>query len=261
MRRITFLALTIVAAGLPAGAADLVPHEARYSIALGTAVNATQVGTARQLLTEACRLWQIERDIDIRFNLTTTWRFDVKSSLQGRQGRDGGRFDYTLSRNYNGEASQRSGTILPAIGTVGRADLRTPTGAQHLTLPPRTFLPASGLRHIIDALQAGRSEFAFKMWDSEIISDVFSVSVNVLADDAIARPRPIEGGAELLNGRAWPIYLVFRRARDGDGVAPLFSATMLLHENGVIARMTVPLGLVTLAVEPISFMTLARVRC
>lgn len=261
MRWTAFLALAITAVGLPAAAADLVPHEARYSIALGTAVNAPRVGTARQRLTEACRQWQIERDIDIRFNLTTTWRFDVKSSLQGRQGRDGGRFDYTLSRNYNGEATQRSGTISAAIGAVGRADLRTPAGPQQLTLPPQTFLPASGLRHIIDTLQAGGSEFAFKLWDSEIISDVFSVSVNLLGDDAIARPRPADGGAELLSGRAWPIYLAFRRARDGDAVAPLFSATMLLYENGVIARMAVPLGLVTLAIEPISFAPLARVRC
>lgn len=244
-----------------AGAVDLLPHQAEYRISLGTAVNATQVGTARHGLTETCRAWRLERAIEVSISITTTWSFNVASALQASEARDGGRLEYTLSRLYNGERSQRSGTVLPSPANIGRAELLGPAGPQRLSLPAQTFLPASGLRHMIGALRAGQTEFSFRLWDSEIISDVFAVSVTLLGPDSIGKPKLV-GLADGLTGEtAWPLHLAFRRGRDGQAQAPLFALTMLLHDTGVISRMTVPLGFVTLAIEPVSIKPVPRIRC
>jgi len=261
MARVILLLLATVPAWPGAAlAVDVTAHEAQYRITLGTAANATQVGTARYRLAETCQSWQLERDIDIAFSVTTAWRFNVRSSLRGQQAQDS-RFDYTLERLYNGDRTTRGGTVRPGGTAVGRADLRTPEGPQQLTLPPRTLLPTPALRQIISRLANGESEFTLKLWDSEIISDVFTVAVSLLPAEAIARP-PIPAGAEaLLRREGWPVYVAFHRNSDGAVAPPLFAITMLLLDNGVIARMTVPLGFVTLAVEPVSFKPLPRPPC
>ena len=261
MRKCLPIAAVLMFVAGAAGAIDLMPHQAEYRISLGTAVNATQVGTARHGLTETCRAWRVDRAVDVSFSITTTWGFNVASSLQASEARDGARLEYTLKRLYNGDRTQRSGTVLPSPADIGRAELQGPAGPQRLSLPAQTFLTASGLRHVIGALQAGRTEFSFRLWDSEIISDVFAVSVTLLGPDSITKPKSTGLTDGLTGETAWPLHLAFRRARDGQAQAPLFSLTMLLHDTGVISRMTVPLGFVTLAIEPVSIKALPRIRC
>ncbi len=242
-------------APLPASAADLLPHEASYVVRLGTSPSAPTVGTARQLLGKDCGVWRLERDVRTEIGFSASLRLTSESELRGVE-RDGAVFDYQLRRVQNGAEQAIAGRVSAARNGT-RADLILPSRPLSLTLPAGVVLPVSAFAYVIDALKRGDTSFSFMMYDAELTSDALQVDGGVAPADALRPAR--SDGARLPAGTTWPVEIRF--SRTGANARPLFTVTLLLHEGGVLDRLTVNTGLLAASVDLVSFKPLPRPDC
>lgn len=248
--------LTLALISAPAGAADLLPHEASYVVRLGTSRTAPEIGTARQLLGLDCQVWRLERDVTTDIALAASLRLTSESELRGVEPRDGSAFDYQLRRAQNGRAQTIGGRV--AIGKTGaRANLSLLTGPMIVDLPADIVLPVAGFARIIGALKAGASTFRFTLYDPELTSDGLQLEGGVAPVESLRQP-PRET-SKLPPGTTWPVEIAFTRPRAPE--RPLFSLTLLMHEGGVLDRLTITTGLIAASADLVAFKPLPRPEC
>jgi hypothetical protein len=240
-------------AALPVQAADLLPHEGNYVVRLGSSLSAPQVGTGRQRLGLDCRIWHLERDVVTDIALGAGLRLTSRSELRGVEPRDGITFDYELRRQQNGREFAVSGRVTSGRGA--RADLVFPSRPVTYDLPASVVLPVEAFAKAIDALKGGATSFAFPMYDAELTSDALQVDGRVVPADTLRPPRP--EGSKLPEGTAWPLEISFTRS----GGRQLFSVVLLLHEGGVLDRLTITTGLLTASADLVAFKPLPRPSC
>ena len=253
------LALLLAGPGEAASAAGLMPHEAEYRISISTLEQAPTIGKARQKLTSCNGTWTLERDVEASFALTQTLRFDVGSVLRAREAVDGRSLTYSLNRAINGERSRREGSIaLTSRG--GTATLNSPEGRLRIELPPETVLPVGLVLAAIERLKRGATEFSLETFDAELTSDNFLVRGSVL-DPQDLPPRYLDGiERERIGARVWPLQLQFFRAAQPTD-PPLFQTRLRLHETGVISRMVLTYGWVSLGIDMTAFSALPEAGC
>jgi hypothetical protein len=258
MTRSTILALLCsLALALPAQAAGLQAHQAEYRITLGTADNATPVGTVRQKLTNCQGAWKLERDVQAAVALTQNLRFDIDSALRAEETVNGNSLTYRLVRTMNGERSQRDGTVTLTLGGGGAAVLNAPEGRKTVELPASTVLPVALTSATLQRLQRGADSFALEAFDMEVISDNFLIKGSVLDPQDLPPRLPASVEPERVGAKVWPILLQFFRA-DRPGDPALFQARLRLHETGIISRMVLTYGWLNFGIDLISLTPLNR---
>jgi hypothetical protein len=115
----------------------------------------------------------------------------------------------------------------------------------------------SAFARVIDALGKGATSFSFTLFDPELTGDALQVDGGLLPADAL-RPPPPEG-SRMPEGTAWPVEITFARA--GAAGRPLFTVTLLLHERGVLDRLTINTGLIAASADLVGFKPLPRPDC
>jgi hypothetical protein len=237
-------ALTALA---PAGAsAQMQPHRAEYVLRLGNAANAPRIGTAVQDLTQDCGGWHLKRDIKTELALTSSWKLDLQSKLDAEEQRTGQGLRFRTQQSQNGNEREIEGQVKRA-GTELRAELTTPTGPQQFLLPPPTLMPVASINHVIERLQARAASFPALAFDAEVIGDAFLVEVAELDPGVLRGERPGERPVAV-PGRSWPVLMTFTRGRDQQQ-RPLFTLKTQLFDSGVLDRLTVDTGLVTVTAD------------
>jgi hypothetical protein len=248
--------LAAISAAAPCWAADLLPHEGKYVVRLGTSASAPEVGTARQLLGLDCRVWRLERDVMTDIALTGGLRLTSGSELRGVEPREGAAFDYELRRTYNDRVSTITGRI--SVGKdSSRANLVFPSRPVILELPSDLVLPVSAFAKVIDTLKSGATSFSFLVYDPELTSGALRVEGGVVPADSL-RPMPADP-VRLPEGPAWPIELAFTRPEGN--TRPLFSVLALLHEGGILDRLTINTGLIAASADLVGLSLLPRPTC
>jgi hypothetical protein len=240
----------------PAQATDLLPHEGRYVVRLGTSSLAPQVGTARQVLALDCRVWRIERDVGTDIALAAGLRLNSRSQLRGVEPIGGGRFDYQLERVQNERTLSVSGQVV-SNRDGAHAAFVLPSRPVRRDLPPGIVLPVAAFARLIDTLKEGATTFSFVLFDPEMTADAVKVEGGVIPADSLHAARA--DGATLPEGTAWPIEISFTSLRAGGRV--LFKATALLHEGGILDRMTIDAGLIAASADLVAFKPLPRPTC
>ncbi|HYI04266.1 MAG TPA: DUF1849 family protein, partial [Reyranella sp.] len=114
MRDIAGLALPLAAAAAllmasPAGA-QMQPHRAEYTLRLGTALNATRIGTIVQDIELTCDGWRIRRELVVDASLTPSFKVSFTSRLQGDEPRGKG-FAWRAVQVLNGAEREVRGTV------------------------------------------------------------------------------------------------------------------------------------------------------
>lgn len=226
--------------------AELLPHRADYSLRLGAAANALRVGTATHDLSADCTGWKLKRDINVELALTAAWKMNIASRLDGAEARNTA-FRYRLVQNQNGAERQTEGRAQRAPNEV-RVDIASPGGPAQFTLPAATLMPVSGIGHMIERLKAGAFSFPALMFDAEVIHDGFLVDVSTLEKDTLRAARPSDRRVAVPEGKSWPVSLTFTRARRQQS-NPLFTVTALVWESGILDRLTVNTGLVSVTAD------------
>jgi hypothetical protein len=245
MRRL--VGLVLAAALWPlAAAAQVQPHRAEYALRLGAAANAPRIGTAVHDLTRDCTGWHLKRDIKTEIAFTPSWKINLSSKLEGDETLRG--FRYNTVQVQNGSQREIKGRVQRLDGET-RAEIVFPEGPPSLfVLPPPTLLPVAAIDHLIERLRANAASFPALMFDGEVISDVFLVDVTEQDRTALHPARPADQPVALPAGKSWPVSMTFTRGRRQDQ-RPMFAVNALVFENGVLDRLTVETGLVSVTAD------------
>ena len=128
-----------------------------------------------------------------------------------------------------------------------RAEIVTAAGASQVVLPPATLMPVASIGHVIERLRGGVASFAALAFNAEVIADAFRVDITRLKSGTIRRRRPADKPVAIA-GRYWPVAMSFSRGRDRQQ-KPLFTLSAQLFESGVLDRVTVETGMVTVTAD------------
>jgi hypothetical protein len=222
------------------------PHRAEYALRLGVAANAPRIGTAVQDITQDCGGWRLKRDINTEIAITPTWKLNLQSRLDSEELRNGNGLRFRTWQNQNGNEREVNGKLQRA-GKELRAELVTPNGPQQFVLPAATLMPVGSIDHVIDRLRARAASFPALSFDAEVIGDAFLVEVSELDPGVLRGSRPGERPVAV-PGRSWPLFMSFTRGRDQQQ-RPLFTLKTQLFDSGVLERLTVETGLVTVTAD------------
>jgi len=227
--------------------AQMQPHRAEYALRLGAAANAPRIGTAIQDLTLDCTGWHLKRDISTEIAVTSSWKLSVASKLDGEEPRSGSGFHYRSVQTQNGNERETRGKVQKAGGET-RAEILAPNVPPALLiLPPPTLMPIAAVSHLVDRLRAKAVSFPALMFDAEVIGDAFLIDVEQLDPGTLRKASPADQPVAV-PGQSWPVFMTFTRGRRQDQ-KPLFSVSAQVFESGVLDRLTVDTGLVTVAAD------------
>ena len=244
---VTVLAPALLFSG--AATAQVQPHRAEYTLRLGNAVNAPRVGTAVHDLTQDCAGWHLKRDIKAEIALTANWKISLSTKLDSEETRNA--FRYSLAQTQNGVQREVKGRVQRQGGQKGsemRAEIVTAgSPPNQFALPPLALMPTAAIGHMIERLAAGAASFPALMFDAEVIGNVFLVEATEQNRASIRGARPADRPVTQPSGKSWPVFLNFSRA--GQDQKPLFSVTALVFDNGVLDRLTVETGLLTVTAD------------
>jgi hypothetical protein len=225
--------------------AQLQPHRAGYVLRLGSSPEAARIGRAVQDLAEDCAGWRIKRDIRTDIALTPSLNLSLASKLDGEENRRG--FRYSTVQIENGVERRFKGRVERQDGEL-RAEVAYPQSPpRQLPLPPSTLMPVAALQQLIERLRAGTDSFRVLMFDGEIIHDAFLVEVTRQDLSSLRQARPVDQPLVLPDGKRWGVSMTFTRGRQDE--RPLFNVSALVFENGVLDRLTVDTGLLSVTAD------------
>jgi hypothetical protein len=246
MRPLVFFLAALAAFGPACAEAQMQPHRAEYALRLGIAANAPRIGTAVQDLTQDCGGWHLKRDIMTEIAITSSWRMNLVSKLDAQEQKSGNALRFRTQQSQNGSEREVRGQVR-RTGKELRAELDTPSGPQQFLLPPPTLMPVASIDHVIERLRARAPSFPALSFDAEVIGDAFLVDVSELDPGVVRGERPGERPVAV-PGRSWPVLMSFTRGGDQQQ-RPLFTLKTQLFDSGVLDRLTVETGMVTIAAD------------
>ncbi len=237
-----------------AAAAQVQPHRAEYTLRLGAAANAPRIGTAVHDLMQDCAGWHLKRDIRTEISLTASWKMSLASKLDSEETRNA--FRYGLVQTQNGTPRDVKGRVQRQGSEKGgekggelKAEIVFGTSPPtQFVLPPPTLLPVAAINHLIERLTAKAASFPALMFDPEVIGDVFLIEVTEQDRATVRSARPADRPVTLPQGKSWPVFMNFSRGRNQDE-KPIFSVTALVFDNGVLDRLTVETGLLSVTAD------------
>ncbi len=237
--------LVAMAASAPAaGAAEIAPHRALYSMTLGSARNDSGVVDARGTMDyewgETCEGWTIEQRYRLKMRYGETPDVDIVSSFVTWESKDGLRYRFNQKQSRNGEVDQdiRGEARLDASGKGGIAEFVKPQ-PQTLKLEPGVLFPSTHTMLLIDKAHEGENFVSRHVFDGATDENAVQISaaigVKVTADPAAAKLTP------LLQRSGWRVRLAFFPV-DAAVDRPDYELGMRLLDNGVSQDMVIDYG-------------------
>ena len=248
MHRLVCIAVAALLCGPQLAFAQVQPHRAEYVLRLGAAANAPRIGTAVHDLTQDCAGWHLKRDIATEIALTASWKMSLSSKLDSEQSRSGNNFRYRTVQIQNGSARDTKGRVQKTGGELRAETVQAGAPPSQFNLPLTTLMPVAAIDHLIERLRANAAAFPALMFDPEVTGDAFLIDVTQLDDDRLRGARPTDKPVATPKGKSWPVVMNFTRGRQ-QAQRPMFSVMVQVHENGVLDRLTVETGLVTVTAD------------
>jgi hypothetical protein len=227
--------------------AQMQPHRAQYVLRLGAAANAPRIGTAVQNIILDCTGWHIKRDVLSEVPLTSSLKVSLASKLDGDESRDGHAFRYHTVQVQNGIERDVRGKVQRTDGET-HAEISSPGRLKHLILPPLTLMPVAAVGHLIKGLLAGTLSVPTPVFGAEGTGGAFLVDVKELDPGSL---RPIPPALKPVNVPAkkfWSIAMTVAPAIEHDQ-KPLFSMRAQIFDSGVLDRLTIDAGIVSVTAD------------
>lgn len=248
MRRVVSLLLAGAVFAPGVAGAQVQPHRAEYALRLGVAANAPRIGTAIHDLSQDCAGWHLKRDIKTEIALTASWKMSLTSKLDGQETRSGNGFRYSAVQIQNGSERESKGRVQRQGGEVKAEIVQAGGSPNQFVLPSPTLMPVAAIDHLVERLQAKAVSFPALMFDAEVLGDAFLIEVIEQERGQLRSGRPADKPVAAPAAKSWPVFMSFTRGRQQDQ-RPLFSVAALVFENGVLDRLTVETGLVTVTAD------------
>jgi hypothetical protein len=232
----------------PAAWAQVQPHRAEYALRLGAAANAARIGTAVHDLSQDCAGWHLKRDIKTEIALTTSWKMSLASKMDADEQRNGSGFRFSTLQIQNGSQREIKGRVQRKGGETRAEIVLAGNPPNQFVLPSPTLMPVSAIDHLIQRLQANAASFPALMFDGEVIGDAFLIDVTEQDRAQLRAARPADQPVAMPAAKSWPVFMTFTRGREQDQ-RPLFTVSALIFDNGVLDRLTVETGLLSVTAD------------
>jgi len=236
-------AVALLAPGL--AGAQMKPHRAEYSLRLGTALNATRIGTAVQDIELGCDSWRIRRELSIDMSLTPSLKVSITSRMDGEEQRSGNTFTWRAVQVVNGSEREVRSSVRRSEG-VYRVEMVTPDGPEQSTLPSLTLMPVAAWSYLVGRLMAGSDSFPVLMYGAEAAGAAFLVDIKRSANGTAEATPPSQRRVDVPGRQSWPLTMTIARAGREDN-KPLLSLRGRISDSGVLDGLIVDAGVVTVA--------------
>ena len=244
------IALAVLVAGLlaawagSAGAADIMPHRALYTMSLGKAGGDAGVtgasGTMAYQWGESCDGWTVEQRYRLKMGYAESADVAIASNFVSWEAKDGLHYRFNQKETRNGADNEelRGAARLDGPGKGGAAEFEKPEG-KTFELPPGAIFPSAHTIFLIDKAKAGETFISRQIFDGATVENAVLVSAvigpKVEPDAEAAKQSP------LLNRPGWRVRLAFFPA-DPKAEKPDYELGMLLLDNGVSRDMVIDYG-------------------
>jgi hypothetical protein len=243
-------AVVLVAGGggaapaVSAGAAEIVPHHAVYSMSLGGTHGDAGVtgagGTMAYQWGETCDGWTVEQRYRLKMAYAESSDVSISSNFVTWEAKDGSHYRFNQKETRNGTESDeiRGQAKLDGPDKGGTVEFEKPE-AKTLKLPAGTLFPSAHTIFLIDKAKAGENFISKQIFDGATVENAVLVSAVIGAkvepDEASAKKSP------LLNRPGWRVRLAFFPA-DQKAEKPDYELGMILLDNGVSRDMVIDYG-------------------
>lgn len=233
----------------PAGAVDISPHRALYSLALDSAKThgngvAAASGAMYYEWGEACDGWTVDQRFRLRVVYAEEGAVSINSSLLTWESKDGLRYKFNEKRLRNGNVEDdiHGEAHLDGKDKGGVAQFDKP-GQTKLTLAPGVLFPTAHTLVLIEHAQAGDTFLARKVFDGAAVDNAGQITA-VIGSRLKPDPKPSKPlDNPLLQRPSWRVSLAFFPASNKRDVeTPDYQLTMRLLDNGVSQDMTLDYG-------------------
>jgi EipB-like len=238
--------LVAVAALLAPGiaGAQMQPHRAEYTLRLGTAVNATRIGTLIQDIVRQCDGWRIRRELSVDASLTPSLKVSFTSRLEGEEPRRND-FAWHTVQVMNGAEREVQGTVEREAGTW-RLDRTTPDGPEQSVLPSLTLMPVAVADYLVRRLAQGSEAFPLLLFVPEADKGAFLLDVKRSTNATALPTPPSQRRVEVPGARFWPFTMTVARAGQRDD-KPILTLRGRIFDSGILDGLVVDAGVVTVA--------------
>jgi len=236
-------ALALLCAG-SAGAAEIMPHRALYTMSLGRANGDAGVtaanGTMAYQWGETCDGWTVEQRYRLKMGYAESSDVSIASNFVTWEAKDGLRYRFNQKETRNGTDNEeiRGAAKLDGAGQGGAADFEKPEG-KNFKLPAGVLFPSAHTIYLLDKAKAGENFVSRHVFDGATAESAVLVSAvigpKVEPDAEAAKKSP------LLNRPGWRVRLAFFPA-DPKAEKPDYELGMLLLDNGVSHDMVIDYG-------------------
>jgi hypothetical protein len=243
-RTAPLMAVLAVSGGAEAGAFEIAPHRAIYTLDLISTSNASAVadvdGEMMFQWADSCDGWTVEQRYQMNFVDAEGRELRQSSVYATWESKDGNDFTFTLRNMTNGAVDEevRGNAALKGEGQGGTVTFRLPEEVSQ-ELPPGTIFPtAHTLRMLRVAEKPGTLPFFNAMlFDGTGLDSLREI--NAVVGDV--RPMREHRDFPLLNRPFWPVGLAFYPEEESQ-MLPEYEMSVNLFDNGVVTDMTIDYG-------------------
>src|SRR5438874_4518101 len=204
------LAVLVVFAAGAAGAAEIAPHRALYTMSLGAthgdaAVTAAS-GTMAYQWGESCDGWTVEQRYRLKMGYAESPDVSISSNFVTWEAKDGLRYRFNQKESRSGGSDEeiRGEAKLDGSGKSGTVEFDKPE-TKNLKLPAGVLFPSAHTIYLIDRAQAGENFVSKQIFDGATAEGAVLVSAVIGAkvepDAELAKKSP------LLSRPGWRVRL------------------------------------------------------
>jgi hypothetical protein len=241
-------ALLLLLPGIPAaqaGAVDIAPHRALYSMTLGaTKPNSGVVGARGTMVYqwgETCDGWTVEQRYKLLMQYSDAPSVEISSNYVTWESKDGLRYRFNQRKLRDGEVEQeiRGEAQLEGPGKGGTAEFSKPD-QREMALAPGVIFPTQHTVELIEAARKGEQFFSRNVFDGS--SEENAVQITAVIGKGEKGAEPAAGGTSPLHERpSWRVRLAFFPS-ESKSDQPDYELGMRLLDNGVSRDMLLDYG-------------------
>jgi len=245
-------ACVFAASPFGAGAAELAPHQAGYTVVMDENRDASVTAVSGQVmlgLQQVCEGWLQQQSNMMNMHLPSG--DVVPQSVNFSSLESGTTYRFSTKVGGSAEGSTLGRAEMPADGGAGRAVYGRPKDT-NFVLPPGTLFPMAHARFLIDGAQSGKMQLQSHIFEGVEVegAKLLVAFVTPLSDRAKGVVNAV--GGDFLHRPGWNFRLAYFDPANQTG-EPLYEVEVDLLDNGVALRWILDYG--TFSVE----MKLAKV--
>jgi hypothetical protein len=235
--RISLAAVLVFAAFAPAaGAVDLAPHRAIYSMKMGKIRAGSAIVDTRGAMylewARSCEGWTLTQRVRLKLIDNEGHAVDTDSNFSSWESENGLSYRFTVRNLRNGKVSDDLGgkATLAGKGKAGTAVLERPRGKK-FHLPKGSIFPTEHVVQLIERAEAGENRLFRVVFDGASLDG--PLEVNAIIGSLINGKKGAKDAKDALTGRpSWPMRLAFFPVKARASV-PDYELGVRLFDNGV----------------------------